>query len=224
MSEIAEFEYGPDIPGETELRLLGPVPGKRILVLGCRRTDAILSLARNEAKVIVVDQVSRRVDRAREACEKAEVRVEFHRTDLADLAFLRGDSIDAALSVSALAEVEDLNRVFRQVHRVLGANSPLALSLPHPAFATLDPDGGEPPRLARRYADAEPLTGRTEGVEAEYAHTIGGLFTSLTRAKFRVDTFLEPEPLAGMARSSHWEPAMAWMPATVVLRARKEGS
>lgn len=221
---FAEFEYGPDIPGETGLRLLGPVAGKRILVLGCRRTDAILSLARNEAKVIVVDHVPRRVDKAREACEQADVRVEFHRTDLADLAFLRGDSIDATLSVSALAEVEDLNRVFRQVHRVLGANGALALSLPHPAFACLDPESGEPPRLARRYADAEALPGRTDGVEAEYAHTIGGLFTSLTRAKFRVDTFLEPEPVAGGARSTHWAAAMAWMPATLVLRARKEGS
>ncbi len=220
----AEFEYGPDIPGETELRLLGPVAGKRLLVLGCRRTDAILSLARNDAKVIVVDQVARRVDKAREACEKAGVRVEFHRTDLADLAFLRGDSIDATLSVSALAEVEDLNRVFRQVHRVLSPNAPLALSLPHPAFATLGLDGGEPPRLARRYADASPLPSRAEGADAEYAHTIGGLFTSLTRAKFRVDTFLEPEPLAGAPRSTHWAPAMAWMPATLILRARKEGS
>jgi SAM-dependent methyltransferase len=221
---VIEFEYGPDIPGETELRLLGPVAGKRILVLGCRRTDAILSLARNDAKVIVVDQAARRVDKAREACERADVRVEFHRTDLADLAFLRGDSIDATLSVSALAEVEDLNRVFRQVHRVLGANAPLALSLPHPAFATLDLESGEPPRLARRYADAAPLSGRAEGAEAEYAHTIGGLFTSLTRAKFRVDTFLEPEPLAGATRSTHWAPAMAWMPATLILRARKEGA
>jgi SAM-dependent methyltransferase len=221
---IADFEYGPDIPGETDLRLLGPVAGKRLLVLGCRRTDAILSLARNEARVIVVDQVSHRVDKAREACEAAEVRVEFHRTDLADLAFLRGDSIDAALSVSALAEVEDLNRVFRQVHRVLGASAPLALSLPHPAFATLDPDGDEPPRLVRRYADAEPLPARAGGVEPEYAHTVGGLFTSLTRAKFRVDTLLEPEPPPGAARSAHWAPAMAWMPATLVVRARKEGS
>jgi hypothetical protein len=107
---------------------------------------------------------------------------------------------------------------------VLGANGPLALSLPHPAFATLDPESGEPPRLARRYADAEPLAGRSEGVETEYAHTVGGLFTSLTRAKFRVDTFLEPEPATGVARSPHWAPAMAWMPATLVLRARKEGS
>ena len=220
----AEFEYGPDIPGETELRLLGPVAGKRLLVLGGRRTDAILSLARNDAKVIVVDHAARRVDKAREACEKADVRVEFHRTDLADLAFLRGDSIDATLSVSALAEVEDLNRVFRQVHRVLTANAPLALSLPHPAFATLDPDGGEPPRMARRYADAAPLPGRAEGADAEYAHTVGGLFTSLTRAKFRVDTLLEPEPLIGAPRITHWAPAKAWMPATLVLRARKEGS
>jgi SAM-dependent methyltransferase len=221
---IADFEYGPDIPGESQLRLLGPVETKRILVLGCRRTDAILSLARNDAKVIAVDHVSRRVDRAREACEQADVRVEFHRTDLADLAFLRGDSIDAALSVSALAEVEDLNRVFRQVHRVLTANGALALSLPHPAFGTLDPQSGEPPSLARRYADAEPLPGRSDGVEAEYPHTVGGLFTSLTRAKFRLDTFLEPEPLPGATRSSHWVPAMAWLPGTLVVRARKEGS
>lgn len=220
----ADFEYGPDIPGEADFRLLGPVEAKRVLVLGCRRTDAILSLARNEAKVIVVDHVPRRVDRAREACDRAEVRVEFHRTDLADLAFLRGDSIDLALSVSALAEVEDLNRVFRQVHRVLGGNAPLALSLPHPAFATLDLEAGEPPRLGRRYADAEALPGRADGVEAEYPHTVGGVFTSLTRAKFRVDTFLEPESSPGTPRSPHWVPAMAWLPATLILRARKEGS
>lgn len=217
----ADFAYGPDIPGEASLRLLGPVEGKRILVLGCRRTEAILSLARNDAKVIAVDHIPRRVDKAREACEREEVRAEFHRSDLADLAFLRGDSIDVTLSVSALAEVEDLNRVFRQVHRVLVGNAPLVLGLPHPAALCLDPgDGGtseanrgdEPPRLARRYADPSPLPGRSEGVEAEHPHTVGGLFTSLARAKFRVDTFLEPVP------------AGAWLPATLILRARKEGS
>jgi SAM-dependent methyltransferase len=208
---IADFQYGQDIPGESDLRLLGPVEGKRILVLGCRRAEAILSLARNDAKVIAVDQVSRRVDKAREACEREDVRAEFHRSDLADLAFLRGDSIDAALSVSALAEVEDLNRVFRQVHRVLGGNAPLVLSLPHPAFVTLAA-GEEPPRLARRYADPSPLPAGADGVEGEYPHTIGGVFTSLTRAKFRVDTFLEPVA------------ANAWLPPFLVLRARKEGS
>lgn len=218
------FEYGPDIPGESELRLVGPVAAKRVLVLGARRTDAILSLARNQAKVIVVDHLPRRVDRAREACEQAEVRVEFHRTDLADLAFLRGDSIDVALSVSALAEVEDLNRVFRQVHRVLVGNAPIVLSLPHPAYATLDLESGEPPRLGRRYADGEALPGRSGGVDAEYPHTIGGLFTSLTRAKFRVDTLLEPDPSPGATRGAGWVPARSWLPATLIVRARKEGA
>jgi SAM-dependent methyltransferase len=209
---VADFAYGPDIPSEAQLRLVGPAEGKRVLVLGCRRTDAILSLARNDAKVIAVDHIPRRVDKAREICEREEVRAEFHRSDLADLAFLRGDSIDVALSVSALAEVEDLNRVFRQVHRVLVGNAPLILALPHPAALCLDPSGEDPPRLVRRYADPSPLPARAEGVEAEHPHTIGGLFTSLSRAKFRVDSFLEPVP------------AGAWLPTTLVLRARKEGS
>jgi len=221
---VADFPYGPDIPGEGELRLLGPVAGKRILVLGCRRQDAVVALAREEAKVIAVDHVSQRVDAAREACDKEEVRAEFHRGDLADLAFLRGDSIDLALSISALAEVEDLNRVFRQVHRVLGANAPLVVSLPHPAFVTVDTASGEPPRLGRRYNDPTPLPARAGGVEAEYPHTVGGVFTSLTRAKFRLDALLEPEPAAGAPRTRHWTPAMAWLPATLVIRARKEGS
>jgi hypothetical protein len=52
---------------------------------------------------------------------------------------------------------------------------------------------------------------------------LSDLFTSLSRANFRVDTILEPEPEAGTVRRPYWTSAMAWVPATLVVRARKEG-
>jgi hypothetical protein len=36
-----------------------------------------------------------------------------------------------------------------------------------------------------------------------------------------VDTILEPEPTG--TRSAYWRDAMSWAPATLILRARKEG-
>ncbi len=57
----------------------------------------------------------------------------------------------------------------------------------------------------------------------EYPRTIGDLFTSLSRANFRVDTLLEPEPAGGRAQLASWPDAMRWAPATLILRARKEG-
>ena len=53
--------------------------------------------------------------------------------------------------------------------------------------------------------------------------TISQLFTSLGRANFRVDTLLEPEPAATGRRSATWHDHMRYVPATLVLRARKQG-
>ena len=52
---------------------------------------------------------------------------------------------------------------------------------------------------------------------------IAQLFTSLGRANFRVDTLLEPEPSTSGRRSGSWHDHMRFVPATLVLRARKQG-
>ena len=220
--EAADLHYGPHIPGERELRLLGGLDGRRVLALGCRRPAAIVALARAGAKVIAVDESAVRVDQTRQAAEMAEERVELHRTDPADLAFLRGDSIDAAVSIYALAEVDDLNRIFRQVHRVLGPNGPLVLSMPHPAYSTIAEQALNPPALERTYHDPSPLTSRSETGAPDLQHGISAVFTSLVRAKFVIDTLLEPEATR-QGGGGQWTPAMAWMPPTLLIRARKQG-
>jgi len=215
--------YGPDIPTEAHYRLLGNVEDKRALQLGCGSGAESVALARQGARVIAVDPRRHHIEAARATIEQAEVKVELHQSDLAELPFVRADSIDLAVSVYALANVDDLDRVFRQVHRVLHPDSVLVFSLPHPAYAMLDPDGGDPPPVVRSYFDrgGRPWFTDTDQGE-ERIRTIGELHTSLARANFRVDAIIEAEPTDD-SPSGFWTTAMRWAPATLVIRARKEG-
>lgn len=208
--------YGWDVAREDTLRLLGAVEGKRILDLGCGAGHNAIALARQGAKVIGVDPSSEQIADAREAAEREDVRLELHQAPLAELAFVRADTIDAVVSAFGLAAVDDIDRVFRQVDRVLRPEHHFVLSMPHPAFALIDPQDPER-RVRRSYWDDAPLDGH------DVPRTIGALFTSLGRANFRVDSVLEPQPPAGGPRSAGWTAAMTELPATLILRARKQG-
>jgi SAM-dependent methyltransferase len=214
--------YGPDIPTEADLRLLGRLEGKRVLELGCGGGPVSVAMAKQGAKVIAVDGSAEQISHARRLCEREEVVVELHQGDLAELAFVRADTIDAVVSVYALGMVPDLDRVFRQVHRVLRPEGPFVISLPHPVWRVAD--RAEPPAVRRPYWDHRPQQWQ-EGTETGSDHhvTTSELFTSLTRAGFRVDTLLEPEPTTG-GRSRWWQPAMAWLPSTLIVRGRKVGT
>ena len=212
--------YGPDIPGETELRLLGDLKGKRVLDLGCGSGAGAIAVAKQGAIAIAVDGSADNLAAAKRAGDENEVRIEFHQADLADLAFVRADTIDVVLSVWSLAHVEDLNRVFRQVHRVMKTNAPFVFSLPHPAYDMID-DAGDPVVVRRSYFDTAPVT--NEDGSVDYPRTTSEVITGLVRANFRVDWLLEPEPASGGHRSSFWRETFATVPRTLVIRARKEG-
>ena len=117
-----------------------------------------IAFAKQGATAIGVDFSAEQLAFARRLCEREEVRVELRQGDLADLAFLRADSIDLVFSAYAFGYVEDLNRVFRQVHRVLKVGRPArVLSLPHPAYDMIDDDADRaaagPPVVLRPVPD-----------------------------------------------------------------------
>lgn len=214
--------YGNDVAREDTLKLLGHLDGKRVLDLGCGAGHNAIALARAGAKVIAVDPSSDQVAAARAACEREGVKVELHHAPLAELAFIRADTIDAALSAYGLAAVDDIDRVFRQVDRVLKPEHHFVLSLPHPAFSLIEPDDPER-RVRRSYWDRAPLAAGGPDGPADVPRTISALFTGLSRANFRVDAVLEPEPNGSGPRSPGWTDAMAYLPATLIIRARKQG-
>ena len=206
--------YGPDIQTEAELKLCGNVEGKRVLELGTG-AQAAIAFAKQGAHTVAVDTSAERLAALRARADEEEVKVELHESDLADLAFVRADSIDLAFSCYAFDAVDDLNRVFRQVHRVLRQDMPLVFSVAHPAYAMIDDQSEEPLLVRRSYFDRSSESGSRR--------TISELFTGLTRANFRVDTILEPEPASGGPRSAEWRDTFKYVPRTLIIRARKEG-
>ncbi|HEY7107020.1 MAG TPA: class I SAM-dependent methyltransferase [Acidimicrobiia bacterium] len=198
---MADLLYGPDGPTESDIRLVGAVAGKRVLDLGCGDGAAAVTLAQQGAVVIAVDASEARLQRASRRAEELEVRLEWRPSDLADLAFLRADSIDVVFSAYAVDTVGDQARLFRQVQRVLKPNAAFVFSHAHPAA------------IARDYFDTSVVTTtRFDEAVTVYPRPFGETFTDLARAGFRVDALLEPRSPAGAN------------PTTVVWRARKEGS
>jgi SAM-dependent methyltransferase len=214
--------YGPDIGTENELRLLGNVEGKRVLEIGCGSGQALVLFAKQGAHAIGVDTSLEHLGVAKRLAEQEKVRVEVHHGDLADLAFMRADSADLVFSAYGMAWVSDLNRVIRQVHRVLREGAPFVFSLPHPAYGMIDDRHPEQPLLVRRPYFSGHMAVDPDNPTVQH-HTIADVFTGLTRAKFRVEVLLEPEPHPDRPRTPWWRDTFTLIPTTLVVRARKEG-
>src|SRR5205807_6455173 len=105
------------------------------------------AFSKHGAHAIAVDRSAAQLSLARKLADSAEVRVEWHEGDAADLAFLRADSIDVAFAACVLGEVEDIDRLFRQVHRVLRPGAPFVFSIEHPMALTVGREGAAPGAL-----------------------------------------------------------------------------
>ena len=217
-------QFGADLPTEADLRICGEFKGRRVLDIGCGAGENAVAMARRGAHVIAIDVSSAQLALGRTLADAAEVRVEWHRGDAADLAFLRADSIDLALATSVVHEIEDLDRLFRQVHRVLRAGAPFVFTHDHPMRLAVGRDDNEPGGLPlgrlevrRSYFDPSAIVTKRHDEEIQvWPRTIADVFSGLHRAGYRVDVLQEPEVL----RSSDPGPAT---PTAVLWRARKEG-
>ncbi len=152
---------------EEHLRLLGDVSGRKVLELGFAQSCSALELATRGAVVIAIDPSESRVAAVRKLAADEAVRIELHEGELADLAFVRADTVDVVLADGALDDVSDPDRLLRQANRVLRSDGLLLFGVRHPAAGP------------GSYFDGR---------------TFGALFASLQRTNFRVDHIAEPDP------------------------------
>ena len=182
--------------------MIGDTRRRKILDLGCGAGHTAVGLARRGARVIATDSDAEQVAAARALAAKHDVAIEFHEAGPAELAFVRADQIDLAVSVWALSLVEDLDR---SSVRSTGAFAPAGMSSshsPHPALLTADPD--DPTRVAQSWETRNPIGER-------HLHTAEDLVSAFTRANFAADALLERH---------HGGPT----PATLLARARRLGA
>lgn len=194
--------FGNGVADDSEFRLCGTLTGKRTIELGIGPVPAgtrpnAVTLALGGAKSIAVDPDSDRIAALRREAEQAEVRVECHQGELADLGFATSGSVDLVVATQTLDDVDDLPRLLRQVHRVLKPDASFVVSLTHPVAAMFEP-GSDVPQ--RRYGTT--------------VRSLGELFMSFERSNFRIDVIHELAPLG--ARD-------VLAPSVLLLRGRKLG-
>jgi ubiquinone/menaquinone biosynthesis C-methylase UbiE len=193
------ISFGSFVDNDNELRMCGDVKGKRVLELGLfGSVPNCVAVAKKGARSIAIDPSSDAIQRARQASTHAEVVVEFHEGDLADLGFLMNGVIDLAICVHHIHLDTDIARLFRQVHRVLRPEAGFVFAVTHPMSAVFE---GADRTAVRRYGSTTP--------------TVGELTMALQRANFSIDVMHELTPL-------HQPNAVA--PSTLVVRARKLGN
>ena len=194
--------FGRGVADDSEFRLCGDLTGKRTLELGVGPTPPSIppnavTLALAGAKAIAVDPSADRIASLRHRADEAEVRVECHQSELAELGFVTSGSIDLVLATQTLDDIDDLPRLLRQVHRVLKPGSSFVVALTHPVAAMFDAGVSAP---QHRYG--------------QNTRSISELYMSFERSNFRLDVLLEVAPLAVS------EPLA---PTVLLMRARKQG-
>lgn len=198
---LDHVEFGPGLGEDLDRRLLGDMRGRRVLDLGCGAGHTAVGLAGRGARVVATDNDPGQLFAARALATRESETVEFHEAHPAELAFVRADQIDLAIAVWSLSLIDDLDRVLRQVHRVLRSPGQVIISLPHPATLCADPV--DPTRTTRSWRSSDPIGER-------YIHTAEDLVTAFGRTNFAVDMLLERH-------------AGGPTPASLVVRARKLG-
>ena len=81
---LEDVHYGPISPGESELKLLGNVKGKKILEIGCGGGQNSIVLAKWGAKPVGLDLSEVQIKHAQKLAKKEHVSVAFHVGNMED--------------------------------------------------------------------------------------------------------------------------------------------
>jgi ubiquinone/menaquinone biosynthesis C-methylase UbiE/ADP-ribose pyrophosphatase YjhB (NUDIX family) len=218
--------YGPRMPTEADLRLLGDVEGKCILEIGCGGGLCSIAFAKEGAIATGIDFSSAQIAFARDLAAREGVAVDFQEGDITTLPGVRNASQDAVFSSYALQYVEDIETCLAEVHRVLVHDGVFVFSTDHPARQMLGED--DPLRVARAYWDGyeefEWRPGSGIWMRA-WVRTVEEWFSLLRGAGFQVDRILEPRMLPN-AEDETWDDIYKYdqgrlVPTTLIIRAVK---
>ncbi len=188
-----DIHYGPGSPNEKHLKLLGNLKGKKVLEIGCGGAQCGIAMAKQGAKVTGIDISEEQLKFAKNLAEKNKVNIKFYQGDIKSLKQIKSNSQDIVFSAFALHYVDNLNKCFKEVYRVLKKKGIFVFSLDHPFSRTAD---SETLKIKESYFK----TGKTEIFFSDetkkfvmYNHTISELYDTLINSGFNVERIIEPD-------------------------------
>lgn len=196
---VDDVHYGPLVPGERQLRLLGDVGGLDMLELGCGGGQNSVALAKWGARCLGVDISPHQIDYARQLARREQVDARFEVMDIeTGLADLPTGGFDWVHSAWGISFTRDLGPIFRECRRILRPAGRLLVATGHPVFSgewIQIEDGGEGV-FVRNYFDPPPDT-RHDGevMVAAFFHPVGRMIDWLAGAGFRLERLVEPRAL-----------------------------
>lgn len=202
------------------LSLVGPVSGKRILDAGCGVGKYAELLADAGAKVVAIDSNARMLEMARRRLGARDV--ELIQANLERrLDFLPDASFDLVLCALALDYVYDWHQVFGEFNRVLKPLGEVVYSVTHPFVDYVEHNHRNNYFAVERVA----YLWRGFGIEVEvpsYRRSFSDLIMPLLANGFRLETVLEPRPLASflVADPEEYEKLM-YQPGFMCIKGKK---
>tara|TARA_Y100000310_G_scaffold73929_1_gene70072 strand:+ start:440 stop:1186 length:747 start_codon:yes stop_codon:yes gene_type:complete len=222
-----DIHYGPGSPNEKHFKLLGNVKGMKILEIGCGGAQCGIAMAKKGAKVTGIDISKEQLKLAKKLAEQNKVKIKFYQGDIKSLKQIKSNSQDIVFTAFALHYVDDLNKCFKEVYRVLKKKGIFVFSLDHPFFRTVD---SKTLKLKESYFKTgkwiETFSDPTKKF-VMYTHTVSQLFDTLIDSGFNVERIIEPD-----SRKKHkgdpwyglWDynkRFLSYIPPTIIFKARK---
>jgi ubiquinone/menaquinone biosynthesis C-methylase UbiE len=130
VSESSDHQRDIIIPGT--LKLLQPKAGEKILDVGCGQGELCREFAEKGVQVVGVDSSRKLIDIAKK--RSARFNIHYRVADAGNLEGMQDGTFDAACSILALQNREDLEAVAKEMSRVIKRGGRLVWVLNHPCF------------------------------------------------------------------------------------------
>lgn len=192
--------YGPSVPSEDRLKLLGNIRGKRVLEIGCGGGQNSIYFAKRGAIATGLDLSDKQLKFAERLAEKEGVEVDFIRGNMSDMKEIESESFDIVFSACAVYYAP-IKQTFKEVSRVLKKDGMFVFSEIHPFYQIFADDELTIERSYFKTGYEEWDWWYVEGGEdkhikfAGYVNTMSDYINTLIENHFQIEKVLEPEPV-----------------------------
>lgn len=140
---VDDIYYGPFCPTEKDLKIITDgdkkIKNKNVLELGCGGGQCSIFLSKKGAVCSGIDISEKQIRYAVKLAKENNVKIDYHVGSGENLNRFKNNEFDVVLSVFAMQYINNLDKCFDEVNRVLKKDGRFIFSLDHPFYSVISP-------------------------------------------------------------------------------------